>query len=186
MTNNSAPTISRELPVLVSWFSKITAKVETASLRGCFVVRYLSSVSSCSFLLSSLSLSLSLSFSLSLSLQSLDSLYLSRSRLRIQSNKLYYPKSASTLHQPALNPSLICSPFAPFSLFFPNHECQPDADVCRGGSSGMSRCLISNPLMPLTPPTYSDAPISMSGTSPLGSPNTCSQRSSLSPVRFNT
>ena len=50
----------------------------------------------------------------------------------------------------------------------------------------MSRRLLSNPLMSLTLPTDSGAPIYMSETSPLESLNTCSQRSSLSPVQFNT
>ena len=161
-------------------FEKARQKLRLRVSEGVSSVRYLSSVSSCSFLLSSLSVSLSLS--LYLSLQSSDSLYHSPSRLKsipvtFIISKCDHPPSANA--QSSAHPQRI----AFYSLFLvPNHESRPNL---RRGSPGVSQRSISHLFTPLTPSTDSDALISTSETCPLGSPNTCSQRSSLSLVQFS-
>jgi len=146
MTNNSALTVPRS-PTLPLGFKKSRQKLRLRVSEGVSSVRYLSSVSSCSFLLSSLCLCLSVSFSLSL--QSSDSLYHTHSRLKsipvtFIISKCDHPLSVNT--QSTAHPQRPAS-YSP--SFVPSHEYRPN--VCRG-SPGMSRCFISHPFTPLTPP----------------------------------
>lgn len=141
----------------------------------------MSDISPLSRLVPFFSLCLSVSFSLSLS--PLLGLFVSHPS-RLKSIPVTFIISrCDNPPPPSVEPSVHLRHLAPHSLSLaPNHESQPNL---RRGGSGLLHHFTFHFFTLLTPSTDSDAPISMSETCPLGSPSTCSQRSSLSPVQFN-